>query len=79
MEQAVFYFGNDGLRMPTGGCSAVMSGGVYGRNYDFRPRGYEGRVALVQTRGSYASIGASQVDWAARRYERARLASACIS
>ena len=39
MEQAVACFGNGGLRMPTGGCSAVMSGGVYGRNYDFRPRG----------------------------------------
>lgn len=59
MEQAVTYFGNDGLRMPTGGCSAVMSGGVYGRNYDFRPRGYEARFALVQVRGSYASIGGS--------------------
>jgi len=59
MEQAVTYFGNDGLRMPTGGCSAVMSGGVYGRNYDFRPRQYEARFALVQVRGSYASIGGS--------------------
>ena len=27
MEQSVACFGNDGLRMPTGGCSAVMSGG----------------------------------------------------
>jgi predicted choloylglycine hydrolase len=59
MEQAVLYFGNDGLRMPTGGCSAIMGGGVYGRNYDFRPRGYEARFALVQARGSYANIGAS--------------------
>jgi predicted choloylglycine hydrolase len=59
MEQAVIYFGNNGLRMPTGGCSAVMSGGVYGRNYDFRPRGYEARFALVQARGNYASIGGS--------------------
>src|SRR3954447_1179174 len=59
MEQAVACFGNDGLRMPTGGCSAVMSGGVYGRNYDFRPRGYEARFALLQARGSYASIGGS--------------------
>src|SRR3954447_910032 len=59
MEQAVAYFGNDGLRMPTGGCSAVMSGGVYGRNYDFRPRGYEARFALVQASGSYASVGGS--------------------
>ena len=59
MERAVTYFGNGGLRMPTGGCSAVMSGGVYGRNYDFRPRQYEARFALVQARGSYASIGGS--------------------
>ena len=59
MEQAVLYFGNDSLRMPTGGCSALMSGGVYGRNYDFRPRGYEARFALLQVRGSYASIGGS--------------------
>jgi len=59
MEQAVLCFGNDGMRMPTGGCSAIMSGGVYGRNYDFWPRGYEARFALVQARGSYASIGSS--------------------
>ncbi|MDH6260749.1 C45 family autoproteolytic acyltransferase/hydolase [Bradyrhizobium sp. BR13661] len=59
MERAVAHFGNDGLRMPTGGCSAVMSGGVYGRNYDFWPRGYEARFALIQVQGSYASIGGS--------------------
>jgi predicted choloylglycine hydrolase len=59
MEHAVAYFGNDGLRMPTGGCSAVMSSGVYGRNYDFWPRGYEARFALIQISGSYASIGGS--------------------
>jgi predicted choloylglycine hydrolase len=61
MEQAVICFGNGGLRMPTGGCSAVMSGGVYGRNYDFRPRGYEARFALMQARGSYASIGSTHL------------------
>jgi predicted choloylglycine hydrolase len=61
MEKAVACFGNGGLRMPTGGCSAVMSGGVYGRNYDFRPRGYEARFALVQVRGSYASIGSTHL------------------
>ena len=59
MERAVTYFGNGGLRMPTGGCSAVMSGGVYGRNYDFRPRHYEARLALVQPQGGYASVGTS--------------------
>jgi hypothetical protein len=70
MEQAVTYFGNDSLRMPTGGCSAVISGSVYGHNYDFRPRGYEARFALVQARGSYASIGGSHQ--LTGRHERAR-------
>ena len=36
-----------------------MSSNVYGRNYDFWPRGYEARFALVQATGSYASIGSS--------------------
>ena len=73
MEQAVACFGNGGLRMPTGGCSAVMSGGVYGRNYDFRPRGYEARFALVQARGSYASIGSTHLlTESAGWHERAR-------
>ena len=45
IEKAAACFGNGGLRMPTSGCSAIMSGGVYGRNYDDRPRGYEARFA----------------------------------
>lgn len=61
MERSVTYFGNGGLRMPTGGCSAVMSGDVYGRNYDYRPRHYDARFALVQAQGSYASIGSSHL------------------
>jgi len=61
MERAVIFFGNHAVRMSTGGCSAVMSGGVYGRNYDFRPRNYEARFVLMQARGSYASIGSSDV------------------
>jgi predicted choloylglycine hydrolase len=60
MERAVFRFGNDGLRLPTGGCSAAMHGSVYGRNYDFRPRHYGARIALVQPAGSFASVGASE-------------------
>jgi predicted choloylglycine hydrolase len=59
MERAAFWFGNDGLRPPIGACSAAMTAGVYGRNYDFRPRYYEGRFILVQARGSHASIGSS--------------------
>ena len=61
MERAAYNFGNGGLRPPLGGCSAIMSGRVYGRNYDFRPRGYEARFAVVQPKGSYASIGSSHL------------------
>jgi len=61
MERAVLAFGNNGLRPPTGGCSAVMTGAVYGRNYDFKPRNYGARFALVQATGAYASIGASEL------------------
>jgi predicted choloylglycine hydrolase len=61
MERAVTYFGNGGMRTPTGGCSAVMSNGVYGRNYDFRIRQYDATFTLVQAKGSYASIGGSHM------------------
>jgi predicted choloylglycine hydrolase len=61
MERAVLNFGNDGLRPPIGACSAIMTAGVYGRNYDFRPRYYGARFALVQATGSYASVGASEL------------------
>jgi predicted choloylglycine hydrolase len=37
-----------------------MSAGVYGRNYDYRPRYYGARFALIQASGSHASIGASE-------------------
>jgi predicted choloylglycine hydrolase len=61
MERAVLCFGNNGLRPPMGACSAVMSAGVYGRNYDFRPRHYGARFAAVQANGSHASVGASEI------------------
>jgi predicted choloylglycine hydrolase len=61
MERAAVWFGNGGLRPMTGGCSAAIGAGVYGRNYDFRPRRYEARLAAVQVSGSYASIGASEM------------------
>jgi predicted choloylglycine hydrolase len=61
MERAVLCFGNNGLRPPTGGCSAVMAGGVYGRNYDYKPRYYDAQFSLVHAKGSYASIGASAI------------------
>lgn len=61
MERAVLCFGNAGMRPPIGGCSAVMSNGVYGRNYDYKPRRYGARFALVQVKGSHASVGASEL------------------
>ena len=61
MEQAVLSFGNAGLRPPTGGCSAAMTGDVYGRNYDYRPRQYGARFALVRATGSHASVGSSEL------------------
>jgi predicted choloylglycine hydrolase len=61
MERALLSFGNDGLRPPIGACSAIMTAGVYGRNYDFRPRYYGASFALVQATGSYASVGSSEL------------------
>jgi predicted choloylglycine hydrolase len=61
MERAALAFGNGGLRPRTGGCSAAIGGGVYGRNYDYRPRHYGARLAAVQVSGSHASIGASEL------------------
>jgi predicted choloylglycine hydrolase len=60
MERAVYFFGNNGFRPPIGACSAIMTEGVYGRNYDFKPRYYGARFAFVQASGSYASVGASE-------------------
>jgi predicted choloylglycine hydrolase len=61
MERAAICFGNNGLRPVTGGCSAIVTPSVYGRNYDYRPRHYGARFALVQPTGSHASVGASEL------------------
>ena len=61
MERAVFCFGNNGLRPPIGACSAIMTTSVYGRNYDFKPRYYGARFAFLQAKGSYASVGSSEL------------------
>lgn len=61
LERAVYHFGNGGQRPPIGGCSAVMSNGVYGRNYDFKARYYAARFVLVQPLGYYASFGSSEL------------------
>jgi predicted choloylglycine hydrolase len=59
MERAAYWFGNEGMRPPIGACSAVMTGDVYGRNYDFRPRYYGAQFTLLQASGSYASVGST--------------------
>ena len=60
MEQRSHASATMAVRMPTGGCSADHRAAMCaGRNYDFRPRGYEARFALLQPTGSYASIGST--------------------
>jgi predicted choloylglycine hydrolase len=61
LARVALYFGTGQLRLPIGGCSAVMSNGVYGRNYDYRARDYGARLVLVQPTGSYASVGTSEM------------------
>lgn len=61
MERAANCFGNGLLRPPIGGCSAVMSNGVYGRNYDFKARQYGARLVLIQPAGYFASVGTSEM------------------
>ena len=61
LERAVAEYSNGRLRYPPRGCSALMSNGVYGRNYDYKARYYGARIVLVQPEGSYASVGTSEM------------------
>jgi hypothetical protein len=61
LERAAYCFGNESMRPPIGACSAVMTGDVYGRNYDFRPRYYGAQFTLLQASGSFASIGSTHL------------------
>ncbi|NJP37308.1 C45 family autoproteolytic acyltransferase/hydolase [Alkalicoccus luteus] len=42
------------------GCSALMGRGVYGRNYDYHPKTYDGRFIMYQPTSGYASVGFAQ-------------------
>ncbi|PYZ95121.1 acyl-CoA--6-aminopenicillanic acid acyl-transferase [Salipaludibacillus keqinensis] len=42
------------------GCSAIMKDGVYGRNYDYHPKTYDGRFVLWQPNHGFAHIGFAQ-------------------
>src|SRR5260370_23407678 len=59
LERAVAEYSNARLRYPPRGCSAVMSDGLYGRNYDYDVRHYDRIVVAIQPRGVNASIGFS--------------------
>ncbi len=59
LERAVAEFSNGRLRYPARGCSAVLTGGLYGRNYDFAIKSYDRILAAVQPQGVNASIGFS--------------------
>src|SRR5882724_3514429 len=59
IERAVAEYSNGRLRYPPRGCSAVMSAGLYGRNYDYDVRRYDRILVVVQPTGVHASIGFS--------------------
>src|SRR5262249_54221237 len=56
---AVAEYSNGRLRYPRRGCSAVMTGGLYGRNYDFDARRYDRLLIAAQAKGVHASVGFS--------------------
>ena len=57
LERAVAEFSNGRLRYPARGCSAVLTGGLYGRNYDFSIKRYDRILAAIQPDNVNASIG----------------------
>lgn len=57
LTRAVAEYANSRLRFPRRGCSAVMAGGLYGRNYDYDPRRYDRILIAVQPKGVHASLG----------------------
>ncbi len=59
LERAVAEYSNGRLRYPKRGCSAVMTGELYGRNYDYDVRHYDRILVAAQAKGVYASIGFS--------------------
>lgn len=59
LDRAVAEYSNGRLRYPKRGCSAVMTGGLYGRNYDYDVRHYDRLLVAVQAKGVHASIGFS--------------------
>lgn len=58
-ERAVAEYSNGRLRYPKRGCSAVMTAGLYGRNYDYDVHRYDRILVAVQPKGVNASIGFS--------------------
>ena len=57
LERAVAEYSNARLRYPPRGCSAVMSDGLYGRNYDYDVGHYDRILVAIQPKGVNASIG----------------------
>ncbi|HTB38872.1 MAG TPA: C45 family peptidase [Reyranella sp.] len=57
LERAVAEYSNARLRYPPRGCSAVMSDGLYGRNYDYDVGHYDRILVAIRPEGVNASIG----------------------
>ena len=65
LERAVAEYSNARLRYPPRGCSAVMSGGLYGRNYDYDVGHYDRILVAIQPQGVNAHglcVGLHQVN-----------------
>ncbi|WP_051314704.1 C45 family autoproteolytic acyltransferase/hydolase [Alteribacter aurantiacus] len=62
LEDTVHEYGGYQQDWKKSGCSTFMINGIYGRNYDYHPKTYDGRFVLWQpsTANGYASIGFAQ-------------------
>ena len=61
LERAVAEYSNGRLRYPPRGCSAVMSAGLYGRNYDYDVRHYDRILVADPTARASTPASASPI------------------
>ncbi|QDP41886.1 C45 family autoproteolytic acyltransferase/hydolase [Radiobacillus deserti] len=60
MNLALQIFSGYNVSFPEMGCTAFMQNSIYGRNYDFSPDIYDGRLVIAKPEKGFASIGFSQ-------------------
>lgn len=60
IEDTIHEYGGYQDSWKRSGCSAMMPAGLYGRNYDYHPKTYDGRFVLYQPSSGYGHIGFAQ-------------------